>query len=92
MAKTQKVGYDQSEPHSTWIGISILLFVLVLAGIFIWGIYYYRSAITRELDQKEITRAPISLIELRNYEYEQLHTGTIPIDRAMKRVVREYSK
>ncbi|MSR88543.1 MAG: hypothetical protein EXS67_02700 [Candidatus Margulisbacteria bacterium] len=96
------INHDVSEPNAKRIAIAIILSGLVF-GAFLWGSYlYYAATLSEELNRKESLTIYTDLQTLRVQESERLHSLKwvnpektalqIPIEMAMKNVVKHYSR
>lgn len=101
MSHTGEITTDQTEPHSFAIWISALVTVVTLVAVFLFSIGLFKTGLTNELNAKENTRKPQSIIKMSAYESEQLHTTKwidkssgkvqVSIEVAKKLVLDEYA-
>ncbi|RAP33924.1 hypothetical protein DID77_02385 [Candidatus Marinamargulisbacteria bacterium SCGC AG-439-L15] len=96
------IQHDQTEPKALGINIFLIVTIILLFGIFIWCVYFYKSILTKELAIKENTQVDQNLKKLRDYESRQLsrlrwinkekQQVQVPIKTAMDLVIKDYKK
>lgn len=74
MSHTGEITTDQTEPNAKAIWISAIITVITLVAVFLLSIGLFKTGLTNELNEKENTRIPQSVVKIRAYESEQLNT------------------
>lgn len=102
MSSIGEINHDQSEPNNKYLLFSALITVLLLILSFLFTVVLFRSSLTLELNVKDNTDIPKSIVKKRIYEDEALYstkwidkdkkTIQVTIDVAKKIVVDDYSK
>jgi hypothetical protein len=102
MSSTGEINHDQSEPNNKLLLYSALITVLLLILSFLFTLGLFRSSLTYELNDKDNTNIPKSVVKMRIYEDEALYstkwidkqkkTIQVTIDIAKKIVIDDYSK
>lgn len=92
--------HEDSEPSSSLVKILAWLIVLIFVGAVIWSYFFFQGTVSEEKTRKESMAIVMDVDRLHVYEAEQLavlkwanqktNTVKIPIDIAMKYVVRSY--
>ena len=95
-------GYDQSEPNVPVVSLAIVLTGIFLIAIFVWGIYYYKSALSSALHQQEMGPTMAWADNYRAKQSKELNSlkwvnkskniVKVPIDVAMDLTVKDYNK
>lgn len=102
MSHTGEITTDQTEPNAVAIWIAAIVTVVVLVAVFLFSIGLFKTGLTNELNAKENTRIPQSIVKMSTYESEQLNTikwldksagkVQVSIEIAKKLVLAEYAK
>ncbi|RAP35809.1 hypothetical protein DID80_06080 [Candidatus Marinamargulisbacteria bacterium SCGC AAA071-K20] len=95
-----EINHDQSEPNAVAALLVLVIVFIALLAITFATYFYFNTSLTQELNIKEDTLTPSSLKSQRVYESEYLQTLKwqsklnrtvhIPIDLAMKSVIKQY--
>jgi hypothetical protein len=96
-----QINHDTTEANALAIGLSVFATILFVAAVYIFAVFLFRGTISSELNRKERVEAnPLFLQNVRAEEekllnhYRKLDNGKyqIPVEAAMQKVVKEYSR
>lgn len=95
-------GFDTSEPKASIVNLCLILTLGFVGVTFVFSIYLYKSFVTQQLNEKEVTGLSLSLKRTRAYEAETLSSlkwrdkanggVKIPVEMAKERVYQAYSR
>lgn len=90
MSSSGKINHDTTEPFARLIAYTIILTAILLIITVQASSIYYSWTLSRELDRKEAGFVPYDLKELRTQEKAIFQSAKLPLESAMKDVVRSY--
>jgi len=92
--------FEENKTDNSAIGLSLILSSIFVFGSVLFAFILYRSTVSATINEKQITDIPMERQKLISYEESNLNAlrfinksegvVQIPIDLAMKRVIKDY--